>query len=245
MHSYSRSGMLSLMSQAPMFSLLPDPKSRWREFFFGYGINGLAIAALALVALLRPQIIGQAVKDYHVVTLVSTPPPVNHEPAPIRVIETPKVTAELAEPIPENHRIEAPKPKLEAPEENTPKLQMAPAKPAPVIASKPVIPRQLVKTHVFSTGSSAVPTIAANPSKVQTGGFGDPNGVPAQETHGRPVNIAQLGSFDLPAGPGYGNGTGGAKGVRGVVSSAGFGNGVGTWDCPARFCGSRATVRQG
>jgi TonB family protein len=40
------------------------------------------------------------------------------------------------------------------------------------------------------------------------------------------VNIAQAGGFDLPTGPGYGNGTGGAKGVRGVVSSTGFGGGV-------------------
>jgi TonB family protein len=30
----------------------------------------------------------------------------------------------------------------------------------------------------------------------------------------------------MPTGPGYGNGTGGAKGVRGVVASTGFGNGA-------------------
>jgi TonB family protein len=228
-----------------MFSLLPAPKSRWREFVFGYGINGVALGALLLLALLRPQIIREAAKDYHIVTLVSTPAPVNHEPAPIRVIEPPRVTAQLREPIPENRRIEAPRPKIQAPEESTPKLQIAPEKPEPVIVTKPVIPRQLVKTNVFSTGSSATPTIAAAPSKVQTGGFGDPNGVPAQETHGRPVNIAQLGSFDLPAGPGFGNGTGGAKGAKGVVSSAGFGNGVATGDGSGHVSASRGTVRQG
>jgi TonB family protein len=245
MRSYPDSGVLALVSQAPMFTLLPDPKPRWKQFVCGYGINGLALSALLLVALLRPQMIREAAKDYHIVTLVSTPAPVNHQPAPIRVIEQPKVTAQLKEPIPENRRIEAPKPKISAPEESTPKLQVTPEKPAPVIAAKPVIPRQLVKTNVFSTGSSAVPTITAAPSKVQTGGFGDPNGVPAQETHGRPVNIAQLGSFDLPAGPGYGNGTGGAKGVKGVVSSAGFGNGVATGDGSGRVSASRGTVRQG
>jgi TonB family protein len=64
--------------------------------------------------------------------------------------------------------------------------------------------------------------------KVQTGIFGDPNGVPAgNNTSGR-VNIAALGSFDLPQGPGYGNGTGGSRGVRAVVTSTGFGNGVAT-----------------
>jgi TonB family protein len=35
-----------------------------------------------------------------------------------------------------------------------------------------------------------------------------------------------MGSFDLPQGPGNGNGTGGSKGIRGTVASAGFGNGV-------------------
>jgi len=65
---------------------------------------------------------------------------------------------------------------------------------------------------------------------VQTGGFGDPNGVPvsANGNSGHAANINHLGAFDLPPGPGYGNGTGGAKGSRGVVSSGGFGNGVGT-----------------
>src|SRR5881296_301927 len=105
----------------------------------------------------------------------------------------------------------------------------------------PVIPRQPVKPNVFSTGSSEPATIAKAPEKVQTGGFGDPNGVPARENHGRPINIAQSGSYDLPSGPGYGNGTGGANGARGVVASAGFGNGVAIVDGRA---GSRSTVRQ-
>jgi TonB family protein len=63
---------------------------------------------------------------------------------------------------------------------------------------------------------------------VQTGGFGDPNGVPAKMTQTQAVNIAQSEGFDLPTGPGYGNGTGGSKGVRGVVASAGFGGAVAT-----------------
>jgi TonB family protein len=233
------------LSDTGMFSLLPEPKSRWREFGFGYGVNLVALAALLLLGVLRPHLITQAAKDYHLVTLVSTPPPVNHKPAPIRVIEPPKAVAQLKTPIPDNLRLVAPKPKPQLPDDVAPKVAVPVDKPAPVIAAKPVIPRQLVKTNVFSTGSSATPTIAAAPQKVQTGGFGDPNGVPARETHGRPVNIAQLGSFDLPSGPGYGNGTGGARGIKGVVSSSGFGNGVATGDGSGRISASRGTVRQG
>jgi TonB family protein len=87
--------------------------------------------------------------------------------------------------------------------------------------------------------------MAAAPQKVQTGGFGDPNGVPASDTHGRPVTIAQAGSFDMPAGPGYGNGTGGSHGARGVVASTGFGNGIATGDSSGKISGSRAVVHQG
>ncbi len=47
---------------------------------------------------------------------------------------------------------------------------------------------------------------------------------PADDSHTR---IAQLGSYDLPSGLGQGNGTGGARGIRGTVASAGFGNGIG------------------
>jgi TonB family protein len=86
--------------------------------------------------------------------------------------------------------------------------------------------------------------MAAAPQRVQTGGFGDPNGVPAAENHGRPITIAQAGSFDMPSGPGYGNGTGGSRGARGVVASTGFGSGVATGDSSG-VSASRGTVRQG
>ena len=91
---------------------------------------------------------------------------------------------------------------------------------------------KIVKAVVTNTfGSSAAPTLPANtPSaKVQTGGFGDPNGVPANANapRGR-QGIASVGSFDLPSGAGTGNGTGGANGKQGTIASAGFGNGVAT-----------------
>jgi TonB family protein len=154
--------------------------------------------------------------------------------------------AQLNTPIPENLRLPTPKPKINVEETQAPNVQMAASKPNLPTAA-PAIPKRLVQTNVFSTGSSATPTIAAAPQKVQTGGFGDPNGIPAQaNSNGKPANIAQLGSFDLPAGPGYGNGTGGAKGARGVVASTGFGNGVATGDGSGRINTSRGNgvVRQ-
>jgi TonB family protein len=93
-------------------------------------------------------------------------------------------------------------------------------------ASEPVRPREPVKTGVLNTGSAAVATVNEPVSKVQTGGFGDPNGVPGKGDPNKKANIAGFGSPALPPGPGYGNGTGGATGVRGTVASAGFGNGT-------------------
>src|SRR5213082_2787446 len=64
-------------------------------------------------------------------------------------------------------------------------------------------------------------TVAAPLNKVQTGGFGDPNGIPGPGNPNKAGNINQAGSPNLPGGPGHGNGTGGAQGVRGTVASDG------------------------
>jgi TonB family protein len=88
---------------------------------------------------------------------------------------------------------------------------------------------QLVHTGDFSvTGSSQTPTVNAAIQKVQTGGFGDPNGLPGTGKQGAKLYAAQTGAFDMPAGPGQGNGSGGAKGIKGTVASADFGNGIAT-----------------
>jgi TonB family protein len=128
-------------------------------------------------------------------------------------------------------------PKLVVP----PQVHRAPA-PEPVEAPKVVINQfaapqikmtaggarpQLLHTGDFS-GSSVAPTVNAAVEKVQTGGFGDPNGLKGTGKQGAKLYAAQAGSFDMPAGPGQGNGSGGAKGIKGTVASADFGNGIAT-----------------
>lgn len=206
--------------ESALFSLLPNKRPPWTQFLISLTTHSVAIFAVLWIGAVRLQVLPQA-QDRHYVPLV-TSIPVNLKPAAIRVIKQPT----LVEPSPQALRLPAEIRQEKQPDDLpvAPKVVMAATKPEPLPANSPVIPRQLVKTDVFSTGSSAKPTIAAAPQKVQTGGFGDPNGVPARENNGKPVNIAQLGGFDMPSGPGYGNGTAGAKGARGVVASAGFGN---------------------
>lgn len=234
-------------SQASQLTLglLPERRTPWEKFVFSYSIQSLVVAFFVLAAIVYPEVMVLPVHDYHFVSLVSTPPPVPQRPAPVKNFPVPKI-AQVVTPRPEALRVPAeltaPK-KPEVPDVQAPKVTLAASKVV-LPDAKPAIPRQLVKTNVFSTGSSATPTMAAAPQKVQTGGFGDPNGVPASDNHGRAITIARAGSFDLPSGPGYGNGTGGARGARGVIASSGFGSGVATGDNSGRVSASRGTVRQ-
>src|SRR5216683_4816006 len=219
-------------SQETLFSLLPKARTPWTEFAFSTGTQAMVIVFLAWVRLLYPTVVSPSEHTFRSVQLVSTPVPVNHRPQPLPDLPKPTLVARLE--TPNNAlRLPAPQPKARAKVEDVtaPAISIAAKKLDPLpLNSAPVIPKQAVKTNVFSTGSSATPTIARAASQVQTGGFGDPNGIPAKAGQGKPANIAALGSFDLPSGPGYGNGTGGAKGVPGVVVSSGFGNGTATAD---------------
>ena len=236
-------------SQASQLTLglLPEPHTRWGRFVLSYGMQSLVMALFVIMAIVYPEVLVMPVHDYHFVSLVSTPPPIPQAPAPVKnfPVPVPKIT-EPVTPRPEALRVpsDIPRKKLPVPEDQAPKVTLSATK-EPLPDMKPQIPRAPVKTDVFSTGSSATPTMAAAPQKVQTGGFGDPNGVPASDNHGRPVTIAQAGSFDLPSGPGYGNGTGGSHGARGVVASTGFGSGVATGNSSGPVSASRAEVRQG
>src|SRR4029434_1519285 len=54
----------------------------------------------------------------------------------------------------------------------------------------------------------------------------DPNGLKGEGKPNARLVAAASGAFDMPMGPGQGNGSGGAKGIKGTIASAGFGNGI-------------------
>ena len=235
-----KAAMSSSASQETLFSLLPETRKPWTEFAFSTGMQAAVVVLLIWVRLLYPNVVTAPEHTFRSVELVSTPVPVNHQPQPPLPLRQPAVIARLDPPA-NALRLPAPLPKAPV------KVQDHPAPTVVIAASKleplppapaPVIPKQGVRTNVFSTGSSAAPTMARAPSQVQTGGFGDPNGIPAKANQARAINIAAAGSFDLPSGPGYGNGTGGAKGVPGVVVSTGFGNGTAISDARPRATGA-------
>ena len=164
----------------------------------------------------------------------STPPPPVEDIAP----PPPKIIAKVTPPklaLPHDLPTIEEKPKpveiVKAPEPVVPKPQPPKEVVTGAFASNkevtaPARPKKDLVTDSFASGSSAPATLQKPAREVQTGGFGDPNGVPGTSDKKGQITLARMGSFDLPSGPGNGNGTGGAHGARGTVASAGFGNGI-------------------
>lgn len=208
-----------------LFSPLPDGESRLRFLGAGFMLECVGVVLLVGIPLLMPQKLEMI--QQHWITPIAAPPVVPWKPQP----PPPKPKAAVVKPviakvIPPPQPVVAPKPKIMTPVFTAPVAKPATAKRNTANPDAPGLKDIFVEKKPTSLGSSAIPTIQKPREQVQTGGFGDPNGVPANaHSHGSP-NIAVKGEFDLPPGPGYGNGTGGAKGAKGVVASAGFGNGT-------------------
>lgn len=212
-----------MRSNEPLtLGLLPDKKLDWRKFVLSYGICFFLLFCLLISRLLWPEHMSIWAK-FTVTEIIPRPDLIPEKPI---VKAKPKITKLLPEAKFEAPKLvvpkEAPKPKLEVARLEPPKLQ--PMLEAPkIIPVSGAMPRII---HTGSFGSSATPTVNAPAQKVQTGGFGDPNGLPGEGKQGAKLTAAKLGSFDLPEGAGTGNGTGGAKGIKGTIASAGFGNGI-------------------
>ncbi|HTW30496.1 MAG TPA: energy transducer TonB [Candidatus Sulfotelmatobacter sp.] len=208
--------------------LLPERRINTRAVATAYGLVAFLLLIVINISLFMPEKL--QLTEYHVTELIPRPS-LRPEPAPLKakpeikaklqptlklpVFEQPKLT------VPREIRHEAPQP-VEAPKVvvnqfATPQLKLA------VETVRP----QLVHTGDFG-GSSQTPTVKAPVDQVQTGGFGDPNGLKGTGKQGAKLYAANMGSFDMPTGPGQGNGSGGAKGIKGTVASADFGSGVAT-----------------
>ena len=203
--------------------LLPEKKRNWRTFLFSYSMCLFLVLLMLLARLIWPDRMNVWGR-YSVTEIIPPPDLVPEKPIvkpkpkmtkllPAVKFETPKliVPKEIRQPKVQEAKIEPPK--IQPVNFEPPKLPVSGAMPAKVI-------------YTGSFGSSATPTVNAPIEKVQTGGFGDPNGLKGQGKENAKLTAAKLGSFDLPEGAGTGNGTGGAKGIKGTIASAGFGNGI-------------------
>src|SRR5579871_468447 len=209
--------------------LLPERKLNKKAIATAYGIVALVLLIVINVSIFMPEKL--TLSQYHVTEIIPMPS-LRPEPEPIKI--KPEVHAKLLPAVkipvfeqpklivPHEIRREVPQP-VEAPKVVVNQFA-APQIKLPAGGARP----QLVHTGDFGQGSSQTPTVNAPIEKVQTGGFGDPNGLKGTGKQGAKLYAASMGSFDMPAGPGQGNGSGGAKGIKGTVASADFGNGVAT-----------------
>ncbi len=206
--------------------LLPEQRIDWRKFGVSYGALTVVILFILSVGLLFPD--SAKLVQYHLTPLVALKP---YEPPPPPKIKQPVMPhlpppppqvfqARLTVP-PDVRRAKPPDPEVEAPKLNNFEAKLAPA----VLKQSGALPT-VIHTGAFE-GSSVPVTLNKPVDKVQTGGFGDPNGLhPTDSKATARLVSAQMGSFDMPMGPGQGNGSGGAKGAKGTVASAGFGQGI-------------------
>ncbi len=214
--------------------LLPEPKSRWDRMGVSASVQLAILLFLLAIPLFYPDKIKVAL-NLQIVALTAPVTEVPVAPPPPKI--KPRVqppAPEVVEPVKLNpkqpHIFLEPmalqplvkKVDAKAPELN-PVLEAAKME-TPV--NQPKRPKDDVKVGNLSSGSAAPATVNLPVQKVQTGGFGEMNGLPGKGNPNKMTNVNRLGLPALPGGPGYGNGTGGDKGVRGTVASTGFGNGT-------------------
>src|SRR5580765_5539888 len=211
---------------AARLALLPDSKPRWDRMGISAGFQLALLIFCVMIPLIYPDQLRTAL-HYQMVQIaqpetmipVKPPPPpkpevvepVKLDPKKPHIFEIPKAV------LPKVQKVEALAPEMQA------HLEAAKIDTA---TNQPKRPREEVKLNNIGSGSAAPATVKAPIEKVQTGGFGDPNGIPGKGDPKHATTVNRLGSVALPGGPGYGNGTGGDKGIRGTVASTGFGNGV-------------------
>ena len=232
--------------------LLPEAKPQWNKV----GLSAAGQLVILGLALLSPMIFPRTMKTALNFDVIELMQPVTEIPvAPQR--PKPHAPRPPAKPTPKPKvEPKMPELKPEAPEFPHLVAQLSPRQPHIFVNLKPLLPNahtvqekppELKETLkqaeiVLSSngpkapkedvmppgaGSPAPGAVNAALSKVQTGGFGDPNGISGPENPNRRGNINHAGSPGLTAGPGYGNGAGGAQGLRGTVASKGSGGGAG------------------
>jgi len=204
--------------------LLPEKKRDWRTFLFSYSLCLSVLLLVLLARLIWPDRMSSWAK-YTVTEIIPRPDLVPEKPI---VKPRPKITKLLPEVKFETPKLivpkEMPRPKVQEVKIEPPKIQPVKFEAPKLEPVSGAMPAKII--HTGSFGSEATPTVNAPIQKVQTGGFGDPNGLPGEGKQGAKLTAAKLGSFDLPEGAGTGNGTGGAQGIKGTIASAGFGNGI-------------------
>jgi TonB family protein len=196
--------------------LFPERKTNYRALLTAFAFQSMLVVALIHFAVINPVKVMVEARSLVYTPLVETAEPVVPQTR-IRAYAPPvtgKLVVSKSSPV-----VQIPAPAVEPP-----KVEVQ-AKP-PVLPIVPVpLPKPTVQVGAFvPAGEKPSVTKSTPAAQVQTGGFGDPNGIKDQGDGKTKLIAATVGAFGMPDGPGYGNGTGGAHGKAGTVQSSGFGD---------------------
>jgi len=205
-------------------AMLPEGEKRWDRIGVSAVVQLLILTFFVVLPIFFPERMSALKYEVTPLQWLVTEVPVAPTPPP-----PPKARVKAPEPKPiEEPKLSPKQPHIRQLDVKAPEVPTTPVFEAKLNApvNQPKRPKEEVKVNNLNTGSAAPATVNLPLNKVQTGGFGDPNGLPGKGNPNKTTNINRLGSPALPGGPGYGNGTGGDKGARGTVASTGFGNGI-------------------
>ncbi len=214
-------------SEGFQLGLLPERKMDRRALAASYSFLIFLLMVMVNIGWIWPDSLNIA-RQYHVTELIPMP---RLQPEPLKIKPQRTLTAKLLPkaPVFETPKLTVPReiraPRPQQPDIAPPKIEVNNFTPS-VVKQVTGGARPALIVHTGEFGSSATPTVNAPIEKVQTGGFGDPNGIAGQGKANAHLVAASTGSFDLPQGAGNGNGAGGANGIKGTIASAGFGNGL-------------------
>jgi TonB family protein len=220
-------------------AMLPEGESRMKRVGISAAFQIGFVTFLLLLPLIFPEQMKTALNFSYVelaqpiTTIPVAPPPAPPKIAKVNPPPPPKAVVEPVLNPTQQHIFVAPKmvqpqPKTQTVEAKAPDMNpvFEAARVDTAQPNQPKRPRDEVKVGTMSTGNATPATVKAPVEKVQTGGFGDPNGLPGKGNPNAHLIVNAQGLNTLPNGPGYGNGTGGDKGIRGTVASTGFGSGT-------------------
>jgi TonB family protein len=207
------------------FFVLVDRRSPWKQVALSTATQGGIVATLLAIAVPHPGILAPANRQSHFVKLVDTPRALGHKAVAARIARSPGILmlAPSSGPVPVPAANQSRTPVVVQLEEATgaPKIELA-GMLAPFPPTTPLVQKQIVKTNVFSSGSSEAVWVSRVSQRVETGGFDDSGGVASKSNVGRPATTAQMGGFDPSAGTGRREGTGAGRIAGAGIVDAGF-----------------------
>ena len=193
------------------FGLLPEPEGRSASFVVSSAVNATILLVCVVAGMMARHVVQQKFEQTEVFFPHNPPPPPKVKPPePIKITQPPPVVHQVL-------KLEAPR--IQRPQEQKPRaVEMQAKMTVPVMRmAKPAV---IMQPQPKAAMTAAMPALTPQPHpSTKPVHFGDMYGVTPNPNASRPATVAAIGNP-------YGGMNGPAVAPRGVVGSAGIGNGT-------------------